>query len=463
MQLGKLAVGTMVAGLVTVSQAYQTDFHFGMTYWLGIQVGLSAEESLLVASGNEWKDEGMMDARPVVAYFICVKRDPFAFQSAREHHFRATEENPAPPNAREVRPGTPYASQKVEELIEKAMALSGKAPEVKRNGLIDFGGALHGFQDTYAHRGESQVPIRCDANLAWTHPKSRNGDTGRLPNYLSTNADHTHRWPKDCVTAARESYNYLRTFVARLFPERKHSLAWSADLEARVDAFCKAETKSAKVDWLKDHGVPQEQAIAQGTSLDDGKGTYQHKFGRSVNLGGLTPQRTAKAEEARRLQEDMERLARKLEKPNATAEERRLLERYLQLLVNSPAASLPEQLAALFGQSGVVPADDLSLIQTQRLRFVDRGLAAHDPIPLAALATPAADIATMPDRTTSWQSMYVTPLGQSVEQPYVLGPSGEGLVAFALLRHAPYEVVRIEISRKEKLPHIAAVEIVAMH
>ena len=59
--------------------------------------------------------------------------------------------------------------------------------------------------------------------------------------------------------------------------------------------------------------------------------------------------------------------------------------------------------------------------------------------------------------------MYVTPLGQSVEQPYVLGASGEGLVAFVLLRHAPYEVVRIEISRKEKLPRIAAVEVIAMH
>ena len=104
-----------------------------------------------------------------------------------------------------------------------------------------------------------------------------------------------------------------------------HSLAWSIDLEAQVDAFCKANTKAAKVDWLKDHGVPQEQAIAQGTTLDDGNGSYQYQFGRSVKLGGLTAQSTAKAEDARRLQQDMERLATQLEKPNATAQERRLL------------------------------------------------------------------------------------------------------------------------------------------
>ena len=62
-----------------------------MTYWLGIQAGLSPDESEYLASGDEWKDAGMLDARPVVAYNICLKNDPTAFTEMRKHHFRSEE------------------------------------------------------------------------------------------------------------------------------------------------------------------------------------------------------------------------------------------------------------------------------------------------------------------------------------------------------------------------------------
>lgn len=458
MQLCKLAAGTIVAVVVTASQAYQTDFHFGMTYWLAQRAGLTPEESLVVASGNEWKDKGMYDARPIVAYSICVKKDPFAFKAMREHHFRASREYPAPPDARKVAPGTDYASEDVEKLLGRTWT-EGQ----RQNGLVDFGGALHGFQDTYSHKGESQVPIHCDPTLAWTHPKDRNGNTDPWPNYLSTNADLTYLWPKDCAIAARESYQYLRRFTEKMFPARTLGSEWNAELATHVDAFCKAETKSAKVDWFKSHGVPQELAIAQSTTLDDGKGSYKYLFGRSVQLSGFVLSKGPVSEGAQNLARDMENLARKIEKSNATPQERALLERYLRLLVNSPANALPEDLAVPFGRTGQVPADDPSLRATQRLRFVDRGLAARNPMPLADLASPETDIATVPGRTAGWQSMYVTPLGQQYEQPYVLGSDNGSLVAFALLHHAPYEVLRVTISREDKSPRIVRVDILAMH
>jgi len=124
----ELVVGAMAAGTVSLSQAYQTDFHFGMTYWLGLQVGLTADESFRLASGNDWKDAGMLDARPIVAYSICIKKDPTAFQLAREHHFRSIEENPAPPIARQVLPGVPYATEKVNKLTGKVRANSLNGP-----------------------------------------------------------------------------------------------------------------------------------------------------------------------------------------------------------------------------------------------------------------------------------------------------------------------------------------------
>jgi hypothetical protein len=231
----------------------------------------------------------------------------------------------------------------------------------------------------------------------------------------------------------------------------------------QVEKFCKAETKSAKVDWFNGHDVPQAQAIAQSTTLDDGKSSYTYQFGRTVQLAGFTASQAPVSEGAQRLATDMERLAKKVETSNATPQERALLERYLQVLANSPANALPEQLAVLLGRVGQVPAQDPALRSTQRLRFIDRGLAARNPMPLADLASPGADIANVPGRAAAWQFMYVAPLGQRIEHPYVLGSDDGALVAFALLRHAPYEVLRVAISRGDHSPRIVRVDILAMH
>ena len=441
----RLSAGALALVMSSPAQTYQTDFHFGMTYWLGMQAGFTPEESLLLASGDEWDDAGMYDARPVVAYSICIKKDPTAFKAMREHHFRATEEYPSPPGARLVAPGTPYATEAVRALIARSWT-AGQT----RNALVDFGGALHGFQDTYSHRGESQVPLRCDANLTWTHPRTRNGDTTPWPNYLSTNADLTHLWPEDCVKAAQETYGYLQTFAGKLFPQRKKAPAWNGAM-------------ATKVDWLHSHGVPQEQAIAQSTTLDDGGGSFKYEFGRSVKLEGFTATKGAGSDGGRRLAADMEALAKRVEKSEITPEERTLLEQYLRVLVNSSADDLPEQLALPLARTGRLPADDPMLRTTQRLRFLDRGRSAHNPMPVADLSIPGVDIATGPGRPSAWQSMYVTPLLQTVERPYVLGTDDNYLVAFALLRHAPNEVLRVAILRDGKQPRLVGVDILAMH
>ena len=376
----------------------------------------------------------------------------------REHHFRSANRDPAPPSKRPVLPSrTGFAVEDVEKVIREAQPGS-------INDLYRFGGALHGFQDTFAHHGESQVPYRCDASKAWTHPKDRNGDTGLWPNYLSTKADHTFRWSADCVTAARESYSHLRRLVEKI--KGKAPPDWNDDLTHQADKFCRAETKSAKVDWLKEHGVPQEQAIAQSTTLESGKGSYSWSFTRSLEL--VRPRAepgTAVPADTGKLQDQMDKLATSVEsfdKMAVTPEERNVLEQYLYALVIGRATGLAERMAPLFGRQ--LQDTDISLKVSQRLRLVDRGLAESDPTSLlGALQVASADIASETG-TGGWQRMYVTPRGRSAEQPYLLQRSAEGLVAFALLKHAPYKVLRIDIIRggKEK-PRISSAGVIAFH
>jgi len=463
MRIDSFALGILLAGVAASSHAYQTDFHYGMTYWLGQQAQLTADESAVLASGNEWKDSGMLDARPVIAYNVCWKNEPDAFKLMRENHFRASAEYPAPPPERKVQTLTTFASEQVVELIKKTQPAAPSSP-VANNRIVDFGGALHGFQDTYSHQGESQVPPGCNASSVWTHPRIRNGETGPLPNWLGTGADQTHRWLADCENAAHATYDHLRNFVGKLFPARTRAPNWSDALRNEVRDFCGKSTKSEKADWLKSHGVPQEQAIVDSSSLEDGSGSYKSNLWRTLDLKGFATNPADRAPEARKLELDMERLAAKVERGNISPDERAVLERYLEALVKGPAASLPERLAPLIGVPGTLPANHPFLITTQRLRFVDRGLAARDPLPVNQLSNPDADIGAVPlGLSSNWRDFLVRPRGQQIEQPYIVASDSGRIVAFALLRHAPYEVIRVDLKAGGKATVISGVTVAAMH
>lgn len=61
----KLITPEMVSAVVSVfAGAYESDFHFGLTWWLASQAGFDARQSQEIARQNELTDTGMLDAKP---------------------------------------------------------------------------------------------------------------------------------------------------------------------------------------------------------------------------------------------------------------------------------------------------------------------------------------------------------------------------------------------------------------
>ena len=98
------------------------------------------------------------------------------------------------------------------------------------------------------------------------------------------------------------------------------------------------------------------------------------------------------------------------------------------------------------------------------MRFVDRGISSRVPLPVDILNQPDADIGAIADgQSLGWQQFYVQPRGQSVEQPYIVADSGGNLVLFALLRHAPNELVRATFKSSDGKTILDALETTAVH
>ncbi|MDM0117536.1 hypothetical protein QTI66_36090 [Variovorax sp. J22R133] len=457
MQLQKLAMGVVLAGLAATCWGYQTDFHFGMTYWLGIQAGLTPEESEYLASGNEWKDAGMLDARPVVAYNICLRNDPGGFDLTRKHHFRSQHAFPALPRKREVTVDSAFGVEDVTLEIRKAQPAM-KGSDDAFNQLFAFGGVLHGFQDLYSHQGETQVPWGCGYTMAWAHPVARNRDAGLKPNWLSSAADLTSNWPDDCLAAALATYNHIRTFTSKVFPDRDQPEEWSAHQTSEVKTFCALSTKSEKVDWLKGK-VPYEQSVMDSSNLENGKGSYSPKLWRTLPLRNYA---TAGAPQERiNLEAELDKLAKKVTKANLTPEQRFVVEKYLQGLAKGPARAILDFLGPLLGRPAV--ESDPIVQATLRMRFIDRGLAAKLPLPVDLLNQADNDLGAIADgQNAEWRSFYVRPRGQS-DEPYLVSNSNGEIVVYALLRHAPNELVRAYFKTPAKTTVLAGVDTIAVH
>jgi hypothetical protein len=95
------------------------------------------------------------------------------------------------------------------------------------------------------------------------------GPSARAQRTASHDADLTHLFVDDCLEAARSSYEHLRAYRRAQKLSLAGSRAWST-LAGRALAFCGAETKAAKADWLLAQKVPQAVAIARNTNLADG-------------------------------------------------------------------------------------------------------------------------------------------------------------------------------------------------
>jgi hypothetical protein len=89
-------------------------------------------------------------------------------------HFRSQNPMPALPGDRPVESAAPFAAATLKAIMEEA----GTDP---RDRLFRFGRALHGWQDTFAHRGVSATLPACPIEWSWAHPRERNGPRRTTP------------------------------------------------------------------------------------------------------------------------------------------------------------------------------------------------------------------------------------------------------------------------------------------
>ena len=194
---GSRSVRLAAVGLLchsVIAHAYQTDVHYGLTHWLAGKAGCTRAESHEIAHGNEMTDIGQLDAVHAIMYGMCAVLDTAkaeqASKIARDLHFRSQEPVPNPPAARPASTSASFAGSETRRWLTDA-SKSGM------DRLWQFGQALHGWQDAFAHGGVADKPpwygVTCREVYFWSHPKK------------AAAADQTHERPRLCVQTAESS------------------------------------------------------------------------------------------------------------------------------------------------------------------------------------------------------------------------------------------------------------------
>ena len=194
---GSRSVRLAAVGLLchsVIAHAYQTDVHYGLTNWLAGKAGFTPAESHEIARGNEMTDIGQLDAVHAIVYGMCAEpataEAEQASKIARDLHFRSQEPVPNPPAARPVASSASFAGSETRRWLTDA-SKSGM------DRLWQFGQALHGWQDAFAHGGVADKPpwygVTCREVYFWSHPKK------------AAAADQTHERPRLCVQTAESS------------------------------------------------------------------------------------------------------------------------------------------------------------------------------------------------------------------------------------------------------------------
>lgn len=427
--------------------AYESDVHYGLTYWLAIQAGFDAQQSHDIARGNELTDTGLLDAKHAIIWQLCIKGQESASTLTRYLHFRAQKPPPARPGARPVDNADAFARGQ----INSVLAEPDHGPQAH---LLKFGQALHGWQDSFAHHGVSDPHAPCPEQWVWTHAVDRGGA-------LSHQADRTYVYPFDCHDAAKTSYDFMRRY--RLAMDLSTvAKDWSV-LEPQVFAFCQLKTRTAKSQWFDARNVPQALAIADNTSLSDGE---QH-------VGDTPPidlrpipapqvpvyerQETGwhlDAEPQALLQSTLGSLA-----VTSPAQAKQWANAFLQRWLTTAPEELPQALAPFFG-GRPLKFDDQPLDRLLRLRMTDRGLADNPEFPPEKfLGEPQAFVTA---NASNWRSMLIPP--QAQEAPALVGSDdGDGIIMIAILRSAPNAVLLLKARSVEDGYAIEGLEVEVFH
>jgi hypothetical protein len=439
------------------ANAYESDFHYGLTYWLAARAGFSALQSHDLARGNERTDTGMLDAKHAMVWELCIGGNEVASELTREFHFRSQVRAPAPPSKRRVDSSAPFAGAAVKSVMTEVGT-------EERDQLVRFGRALHGWQDSFAHRGvPADLPI-CPSEWSWAHPRDRDGPA-------THDADLTFLYDEDCLEAARTTYEALIAY------RRKQNLPvtspdWKT-LKPKAGAFCKAATKTDKAQWLADEGVPQPRAIAKNTNLKAGaKSFFDAPL---MNLGETLPtaadanatipmyevqaMRAERDPEANRM---VQFVLVRLTAVQATPDVQNWFEAFFRTWLSTPVPQLAQALSPFFGPGVQMQITSPSIDALLRLRIADRGEArAVGSAMFQVLSQPDSVVTVAPD---DWQTFLVPVRGR--DQAVLVGNprnDGKNFVAIAVLRHAPYDVLMVTAARDEDSFRIRAVNSFVFH
>jgi len=259
----------LLAALLVSSPAaaFESDVHFGLTRWLALQAGFTAQQADAIATGNSRVDSGDIQFIDLSFVYACLVADDEAAQLVSKRHYPIVGAIPAPPEKRAVAPGSEAAIQADLELMKMPPTHAGFM-------LVKLGEALHTLQDSWSHQGVPDVPqvdgalFKCDATRAWAHSKQRGG-------WNSHKADLTAQWPVDAMAMAKATYDALVRYP-RISQDRQAE-DWNR-VRTQLDGFIKAATKGEKRAWFAAHGF-EDVSFLEGTSLRDGSQPFVLKWG----------------------------------------------------------------------------------------------------------------------------------------------------------------------------------------
>jgi hypothetical protein len=241
------------------AMAFESDVHYGLTYWLALQAGFDPLQAQIIATGDQRVDSGDMPNIDVVAVYACLAKDQVSARRAGEHHYPSAAPLPGPPETRAVVADSAAAKKAALKVLEVT-------PSQASYRLLQLGEALHILQDSWAHQGIPSVPqlgdsgFTCDSGLAWGHPEARGGAA-------SHRADLTMYWPADTVAMAQATYEIL-THYPPIAGTQRTVRNWD-EVRRELDDFVKGSSKTEKARWFTAHAM-SDVSFLEGISLPDG-------------------------------------------------------------------------------------------------------------------------------------------------------------------------------------------------
>lgn len=432
--LTSIALGQALAIVSLSASAYESDLHFGLTWWLARQAGFNPQQSQEIARQDELTDTGMLDAKHAMIWELCVGQDTGASELARAMHFRSKKAPPAEPPARPVTEDAVYAEAQARSVI-----FSPDHDNLKTQS--SFGQALHGRQDAYSHAGQSDTfwPP-CQTKWLWTHPVDKGG-------IFSHNADQTFRDPVKCTRAALKTYDLMLQFRAPM--SLNSTPKPREDLKAPIGKFCEAKTKVEKAQWFKDEHVPQGDAIARNTSLEDGGRSFVGAPRMDLRPGPPSANAVQANVPEYEQQEpgwlppieiegkvkDFLMTASLSSTPKADG----YAQGFLKVWLTTPPEKLPAGVERFLGTKDFVQANT-DIAQLLRLRLKDQGKA--DLAIFKAGTVNPEDYFTFNE--DNWSTALIPVRG--TKAPALVGERGDNIVVIAILRNAPNEVLMIEVT-----------------